>query len=204
MSHYQNIEGWMNPFHEQIFSKIVQYYPDDSVFVELGSFQGRSACYIGESLVAAGKTLSHLFSIDLWPDADDLANVKDIGGGQGEESQIIQRLNKSIYQIFIDNMIAAGLEEMIMPIRGHTLNVAKVFEDNSASMIYVDACHFYDGVVADINAWQPKLKADGIMVFDDANDPQVERAIQDTLTDVVWLNGCALWPASQWRKINEI
>lgn len=51
--------------------------------------------------------------------------------------------------------------------RGDSLEVATRFDDGYFDMIYIDADHRYDGVLADLFAYAPKLKRGGIVMGDD-------------------------------------
>ncbi len=46
-------------------------------------------------------------------------------------------------------------------------------------LLYIDAAHDYESVTADLAAWEPYMKPDGLMIFDDANFPGVAHAMAD-------------------------
>jgi hypothetical protein len=60
-----------------------------------------------------------------------------------------------------------------------TVEAAKKFADGSIDFIWVDAGHEYDEVLADLQAWWPKLKAQGIIGGDDFPMEGVERAVKE-------------------------
>lgn len=52
-------------------------------------------------------------------------------------------------------------------LKGISWEMAKQLTDESCSLIYIDACHSYECVYNDINAFYPKLEIGGIMGFHD-------------------------------------
>jgi hypothetical protein len=80
----------------------------------------------------------------------------------------------------------------------HSVAAADLFADASLAWVHIDARHDYESVVADINAWAPKIAPGGWLSGDDYHDewwPGVVRAISDTLPDAV------PWGSIQWRWI---
>jgi cephalosporin hydroxylase len=51
--------------------------------------------------------------------------------------------------------------------RGGSLDIASQFADRYFDVIYIDADHHYDAVLADLFAYAPKLKSGGILWGDD-------------------------------------
>lgn len=52
-------------------------------------------------------------------------------------------------------------------IKSDSLLAANSFPDNTFDIVYIDASHEYELVLADINAWYPKVKSGGILCGDD-------------------------------------
>jgi pyruvyltransferase len=44
-----------------------------------------------------------------------------------------------------------------------SVKAAKLWKDNEVSLLFVDACHSYEAVQNDLNAWFPKMRKDGII-----------------------------------------
>ncbi len=51
-----------------------------------------------------------------------------------------------------------------------SVDAAKTFPDGSVDFVYIDANHSYTYVLADLEAWWPKIKSGGLMAGDDAHD----------------------------------
>lgn len=72
-------------------------------------------------------------------------------------------------------------QERLFVLRGLSGDMAKHVTDESVSLVYIDANHSYEGVMADINAWYKKLKPGGVMAFHDyeRNDYGVKQAVNE-------------------------
>ena len=60
-----------------------------------------------------------------------------------------------------ENMKSLGLLEDITLYHKNSLAVADAYLDEFFDIVYIDASHIYPDVVADINAWWPKVKKGG-------------------------------------------
>lgn len=67
----------------------------------------------------------------------------------------------------VAGMLPAGRSELI---RDMSCNAVERFEDNSVDVVYIDADHKYEPVLADIRAWYAKVKPGGILCGDDFID----------------------------------
>jgi len=173
--YYENVFGWFD--FDDIYREAVQNY-DNAVFCEIGSFQGRSACYMGELIKESGKNLK-LVCVDLWPTHKELNDKAALGVGQGQEAEIIRALPQSLLETFCNNIDNAGCRDVVIPIRHNSSEVAALFPDEYFSFIFVDAGHSYDQVMADLKNWYPKLKTGGIMAGHDYDAQSVADAVKD-------------------------
>jgi predicted O-methyltransferase YrrM len=87
----------------------------------------------------------------------------------------------------------------VTPIRMASVNAAKLFPDNSIDIVFIDACHEYECVKEDINAWLPKIKKGGIISghdyqWGDDKRPEgapVKKAVDEIfgVTNVTFIHG---------------
>lgn len=130
--------------------------------IEVGSWLGQSTRHIASLLPSNGK----VYAIDHWKGS--------------VEHQATPGL-EMIYEQFLSNVIHAGLTDKIIPIRMSSLEAAEYFRSNSikADLIYIDASHDTESVLADLNAWFPLVKGHGIICGDDWRIfPTVRRAVE--------------------------
>lgn len=52
---YQNIQGWFT--FPNLYSSIVNHYPNDSHFVEIGVWKGKSAAYMAVEILNSQKSI---------------------------------------------------------------------------------------------------------------------------------------------------
>lgn len=76
----------------------------------------------------------------------------------------------------------------------HSVEAAKGVKDDSLDFVFIDADHTYEGALADILAWTPKVRKGGTIAGHDYNDkwPGVIQAVKETgpavvTHDSVWL-----------------
>lgn len=71
--------------------------------------------------------------------------------------------------------------ERAVVLQGNSVEMAIRVADKSLSLVYIDADHSYEGVMADAVAWFPKLVDGGVMAFHDFEAPHygVKRAVQE-------------------------
>jgi hypothetical protein len=61
---YKNIgEDWMD--FQELYSEMVNYFPDNSHFVEVGSWKGRSASYMAVEILNSKKRIK-FDCVDTW------------------------------------------------------------------------------------------------------------------------------------------
>lgn len=152
-SHYQNVFGWFEFMH--IYEWALGKF-DNCLFVELGSFQGKSAIYMGERIRELNKNIK-MVCVDIWPSVQEVETKRHLGAGQLEESSIIGGLDKPLMEVFIQNVNNAKLDNIIIPVRAYSTLAASLFQDGTIPFIFVDAGHSYDQVMQDLKAWYPKL-----------------------------------------------
>jgi predicted O-methyltransferase YrrM len=64
-----------------------------------------------------------------------------------------------------DNMISLYPHVDKLHMRGD--EASKLFPDEHFDLVYIDASHWYDDVVNDINTWLPKIKSGGYLAGHD-------------------------------------
>jgi predicted O-methyltransferase YrrM len=75
-----------------------------------------------------------------------------------------------MYRIFLANLKIFDLEDAVVPVRGMSLEAAAQFEDGSLDGVFLDGSHIYKDVLADIDAYLPKIRKGGILFGHDLHD----------------------------------
>ena len=130
--------------------------------VEIGS-------YSGEGTVVIAKHFKEVTAVDPWMNGYDINDVA---------SQ--QCPMKFVFQAFQDK--TEDLEN-VMFIKGKSIDALESIKDESCDFVYIDGDHRYEGVLADLNGWRPKLREGGVMAGHDWSFKTVQKALVEVFKD---------------------
>lgn len=156
------------------------------ILVEVGSFVGESTAYLIDVVRASGKDL-RLYSVDLWDIAemcrDGNHSLDMVMNDTGLTSRTwLERLGpRCMLAEFYGNLRHAGRDAYLTgALVGRSTQMAERFADHSVRFCYVDAGHSYANVLADLQAWWPKVRTDGLFAGHDwFSGEEVRRAVTD-------------------------
>jgi len=162
---YETIQGWFN--FPELYKNIVLINSNNSHFVEVGSWLGKSASFMAVEIKNSGKNIK-FDCVDTWKGSEEHLNEKLI-------------LEDTLYQNFISNI--EPIKDIITPIRNTSIDASKLYEDGSLDFVFLDAAHDYANVKNDIESWYPKVKSGGILAGHDyaPNWSGVVNAVNDFL-----------------------
>ncbi len=176
---FEAIHGWFNAPDQAVYDMAVEQAKDGDIFVEVGVWLGRSACYMAERIQSSGKAIQ-FFAVDVWKVFDYEKRLLDDLKRMG---------NPDLMALFLENVDAAGVSEFVIPLRLESIRAARCFREKSLSFVYIDASHGYDQVCADIAVWLPKIKPGGMIAGHDYDRDGVRRAVNERFADRIELNG---------------
>jgi hypothetical protein len=160
--YYEKIEGWFD--FEQLYSEMVKKFPDNSHFVEIGYWLGKSSTYLGVEILNSGKKIK-LDCIDSYELLDDCFR---------NHEHVLPHKDSCIDE-FKNNI--KPLKKIITFYKMRSVDTAKMYIDQSLDFVYIDASHYYEEVMKDINAWFPKIKEGGVIAGHDYNGCEVKKAV---------------------------
>lgn len=167
----QAVHGWTREVQLRYLMRQVRALPDRALVVELGVWQGRSVLAMAE---ACRGTSKRVFAIDPWVDYDE---------GGGAVSGYLARYGvtsfEEVYEAFVAHCRRLALEPWIVTVRAPSVETARAWRHGPVSLVFVDASHHYDAVRADLEAWVPLVRPDGIVCGDDWEWDSVRRAVED-------------------------
>jgi hypothetical protein len=152
MKHWRDIPGWWED--EWLFQMIVDEAPNCAVFVEVGSWMGRSTACMGQAILASGKQIQ-LYAIDTWEGSPY--------GSHPEKIAALQAEGKTLFGEFSRNMLASECVDFVCPVARESRFAARSFKVASVHSVFIDADHRANAVEQDIRSWLPKIVPGGII-----------------------------------------
>ena len=158
---YQFTKDWFN-WAPEVWTQLIPMLPEGETygaadrgvraFLEIGSFEGRSAVWIAENMMQKGDTLT---CIDTWEGGEE----------HGEENM------QTVFDWFQANMrLLQSKKACSLSVRrGESVTelAACIVGEESYDFIYIDGSHIAKDVLTDACMAWPLLKPKGLMVFDD-------------------------------------
>lgn len=168
---------------QQFAVKVAQ---DGDILVEVGSFVGESLAFLLEEVRASGKKL-RVYSVDLFDveemcrDGDHKMDQRMNDAGLTPDSWIAAMGPRCMLAEFYRNLAHAGRDKLLTAaLVGRSAAMADLFDYHTVRFCYLDAGHSYEALTADLVAWYPKVRYDGILAGHDwYSGEQIRRAVVD-------------------------
>lgn len=188
---YDSIQGWFD--FQDPYSYAVERAPIDreSVFVEVGSWLGKSSAFMGTEILNSRKSIQ-FHCVDTWE------------GTPGEDihTSIKEHLPTTLMETFLHNI--EPVQDAITIHKCLSIEAAKEFSDYSIDFLWIDAGHTYEDVMSDLIAWFPKLKLGGMIGGHDYTRdwPGVVKAVNNFFKDKYWVY--QVFPSSWIVTVDKI
>lgn len=152
-SQYQTIYGYFS--FQEIYKHICHKFPNGRG-VEVGTWLGKSACYMAELIKGNGYNLK-FYGVDTF-----LGEINAV-----DQQDIVKKEGGSIYKKFLENMRDAKVLDFVTPLQMTSEFASALFEDESLDFVFIDSSHEYNDVLFDLTIWYPKIKKSGIIAGHD-------------------------------------
>jgi hypothetical protein len=178
-----DFQGWGG--HQEFFIERMRD-AKPNLIIEVGSWKGKSALAMARMLGQLGREIkvtdegeavfpgtwaqeTHILCVDTWLGATEFLERKDDPKRFGSLGMWEGYGYPQVYYQFLSNVVHADQTKRITPFPQTSTNAARFLRRQGvkSEMIYVDASHEYEDVLADLNAWWPILDQGGIMCGDD-------------------------------------
>lgn len=170
--YYKNIPGWFD--YADIYDRAVDQAKDGAHFVEVGSYFGRSACYMAQRIKDSGKKI-RFDCIDIFTGiASKLIKDKEF-----DVQSVLIASHGSVLDAFNAFMVRAVVREFVNPRQLDSVSASLLYADNSLDLVWIDADHGYDAVMADLRAWVKKVKLGGTFAGHDYTHAGVKKAVKE-------------------------
>lgn len=162
-------EDWFD--FDDIYSYVIDNFTDDSHFIEIGSWKGRSAAYMAVEILNSKKNIK-FDCIDTWE-----GSVEHTAGDKPWVNEF-KKDKDFLYSTFLKNI--QPVSDIINPIRKRSHDAASLYKNRSLDFIFIDASHEYKDVLLDLQLFYPKLKKGGIIAGHDyVNFGGVKQAVNE-------------------------
>ncbi len=134
--------------------------------LEVGSYCGKSAVYLGAAARAGGTVL---FSVD-----HHRGSEENQAGWEHHDPEVVdpETGRMDTLPFFRRTIERAGLEDAVVAVVGDSPVIAANWS-TPLGLVFVDGGHALDVVLADFEAWSPHVAAGGVLVFHDVfEDPR--------------------------------
>lgn len=164
------LQGWVSAERGiEMAELIIKHRP--LICVELGVFGGRSL--IAQALALKQNGIGQIYGIDPWKTEAALE-------GESKPNQEWWSKNVDLHEIHRGTMEAIwrlGLDEWAVVIRAKSQDAADLFV-TGIDYLFIDGNHSEIASVRDVNTYLPKVTSEGIIIFDDADWPSTQKALQ--------------------------
>lgn len=166
----EDLSGWNgnNPIFKELIKEI-----KPKTIIEVGSWKGQSTVTMGENSDA------EIYCVDTWLGAEEFYT-------KPTKDRDLMKVNgyPNVYYQWLSNIIHHNLQDKVTPIPLPSNIAHKIL--SKAELIYIDASHTYDDVLADCFNYWKLLKDGGIMFGDDYTNTvfEVRKAVDDFATTI--------------------
>lgn len=161
------IPGWMSARQLGTLREWVLETEGPAPVVEIGCFQGRSSVVLGQAAKETGRQLLCIDSWDNWR----AGRLEWTGKTWKAKPGRVKTNGDSIIRAFGRHMVNADLKSDVDYIVFRQKSTEAAKEIPKASFVMVDGDHSFEGVMADLENWIPKIES-GTLCGDDYFHPK--------------------------------
>lgn len=172
---FLDVPGWINDA-QWIFKEVIENCSDGDRVVEIGTYFGQSACYMGMLIKDSGKDIK-FDTYDTFEELDP-----SIRAGQQPKQFAEYRLQKGRHTAPMSTIVkshfkSCGVDDYVNLIICDATYSYKFYKDNSLMLFYNDAVNNDKELYELITNFWPKIKQGGMMAGDDINFESVKNAV---------------------------
>jgi hypothetical protein len=155
-----SVKGFLDPEEGQRLYDIALAAARRGPCLEVGSYCGKSALFLGAACREAGGLL---YSVDHHGGSEE----QQPGEGYFDPSLYDHRRGRiDTLPLFRDTLERAGLQDWVVPMVCRSTVAARGWA-TPLSLVFIDGGHAFETVLADYNAWSGHVAAGGFLLFHD-------------------------------------
>jgi len=156
------VPGWLHDLEGFALMTLTATDPCEGAVVEIGSFKGRSTCWLaaGAKKRGAGGKPGVVHAIDHFK-----GSPEHQPGGTHPDPDIAAC--GSTLPAFNANIARLGFAEFVRAIEQPSLPAARDWAGGPIRLLFIDGDHSFEASKADYEAWRPRIAPGGLVAFHD-------------------------------------
>jgi len=167
LNKFDSIKGFLAHEEGLFLYELTKKYCLKNFAVEVGSYCGKSACYIGQ---ACKENKTYLMTIDHHRGSEEQQYGEEYFDPDeyNYDKEIVDTL-----PTLLKNIQKFQFEEVILPIVNSSELASKEIENN-IDLVFIDGSHTFESARKDYVSWKNKIRIGGILAIHDVYDSEVE------------------------------
>ena len=164
---FDSIKGFLDLNEGIALYEEVKRVSENNFCVEIGSYCGKSTCFIGQ---ACKENKSKLITIDHHKGSEE----QQLGELYFDPEVYDEKLGRvNTLPLLEKNLAKFDLEEVVKPLVMDSISASKIVENN-ADLIFIDGSHTFESAESDYKLWKNKIKKGGTLAIHDIYDSEDE------------------------------
>jgi predicted O-methyltransferase YrrM len=167
MDEFKNIKGFLAHEEGLFLYRLTKEYCLNGFAVEIGSYCGKSACYIGQ---ACKENNTHLVTIDHHRGSEE----QQLGQEYFDPEEFDYKKNRvDTLPTLLKNISNHNLDNFVEALVSDSVSAAKNLEDN-LDLVFIDGSHTFESARLDYASWKGKIRKGGILAIHDIYDTEAD------------------------------
>ena len=167
MDEFKNIKGFLAHEEGLLLYRLTKEYCLNGIAVEIGSYCGKSACYIGQ---ACKENNTQLITIDHHRGSEE----QQLGQEYFDPEEFDYKKNRvDTLPTLLKNISKHELDNFVKALVGNSASAAKNLEDN-LDLVFIDGSHTFESARLDYASWKGKIRKGGILAIHDIYDTEAD------------------------------
>ena len=164
---FDSIKGFLDLNEGIALYEEVKRVSENNFCVEIGSYCGKSTCFIGQ---ACKENKSKLITIDHHKGSEE----QQLGELYFDAEVYDEKLGRvNTLPLLEKNLAKFDLEDVVKPLVMDSIFASKIVENN-ADLIFIDGSHTFESAESDYELWKNKIKKGGTLAIHDVYDSEDE------------------------------
>ncbi len=164
---FDSIKGFLDLNEGIALYEEVKRVSENNFCVEIGSYCGKSTCFIGQ---ACKENKSKLITIDHHKGSEE----QQLGELYFDAEVYDEKLGRvNTLPLLIKSLAKFDLEDVVKPLVMDSISASKIVENN-ADLIFIDGSHTFESAESDYELWKNKIKKGGTLAIHDVYDSEDE------------------------------